>query len=117
MVAGSTFTVRWPEYQCPSGGDGALSGYKPQVSGAASYTPAAGDFLSRTIQVTAGTQPITVKYRAYCGQRNTPYSSSLKITVQAPSAPPTPTTPDEPAPSDSPSADTDDDLPQLRPGN
>lgn len=109
VAAGSTFTVGWDVYECPAGA-GSIAGYDPKVSGAASPDPGQGGAGLRSIQVTAGAAgsgPIRISYRAYCGARLSPASKTLTIQVAAADAPaPTPTTsestpvePVEPSPS------------------
>ena len=85
----TAFTVSWPTYSCPAGA-GSLSSWTASVNGAVVSNGSQNlDSGVRQIQVTsadsAGT--ITVKYKAYCGARDTTYSPSLKVTVQEQEAP------------------------------
>ncbi len=103
VAAGSTFTISWDRYPCPAGQD-TLAGYKPKGAGAASFTPRSGRFSDQTIQITAGgagSGPITISYRAYCGARLSPASKTLTIQVAAaevPASSPSPVEPSESAP-------------------
>jgi eukaryotic-like serine/threonine-protein kinase len=102
---GQSFTVSWPSYSCPAGA-GSLSGWTVSVAGAATNAGSIPlDASPRSTSITAGGSAgtITVRYSAFCGQRDTPLSPPLKITVQAPSTPTV--APTTPAPTDTASSD------------
>jgi serine/threonine-protein kinase len=94
---GQTFTVTWPGYSCPAGA-GSLSGWTVSVQGAATNAGSIPLGVSpRSTSITAGGSAgtITVRYSAFCGQRDTPFSAPLKVAVKAPTAPTTaPATPE-----------------------
>lgn len=109
VAAASVFMVSWPAPTgdaplCPAGG-GALKGWGVSVSGAASSDPDPLPVGTLTTSITAGdpgSDPIVVRYRAFCGQRPTPYSPKLTIAVE-PLAVQTPTPPAEDTPTPDPS--------------
>jgi serine/threonine-protein kinase len=94
---GQTFTVTWPGYSCPAGA-GSLSGWTVSVQGAATNAGSIPLGVSpRSTSITAGGSAgtITVRYSAFCGQRDTPFSAPLKVAVKEPTAPTTaPATPE-----------------------
>ncbi|OUE30334.1 hypothetical protein BFL35_10485 [Clavibacter michiganensis] len=88
--AGQAVDISWPAYSCPAGQT--LNGYQIQtdsVSGGATGTwggstnPTNAQTTSGEIK--AGTSPgtFTVKYLAICGTNESPYSSTVTITVEA----------------------------------
>jgi serine/threonine-protein kinase len=105
VVAGTTVTVNWAAFTCPSG-TGTLSGYTLNVTGGtlpngtqtSNFDPG-----TRTAQMTVANQPggtVTASYLALCsgsaGQRESGSSPSVQasITAPAPATPtPTPTAP------------------------
>lgn len=100
VPANSTVPVTLPAYnQCPAGTS--FAGYQASVSGAAdasngTQTPPAGTNQLQVQAGAAGTGPIKVKYKVFCGARDSKYSSTLSIPVEAaasaaPTVTPTPT--------------------------
>ncbi|OUE23759.1 protein kinase domain-containing protein [Clavibacter michiganensis] len=88
--AGQSVDISWPAYSCPAGQT--LNGYQVQadsVSGGATGTwggstnPTNAQTTSGEIK--AGTSPgtFTVKYLAICGTNESPYSSTVTVTVEA----------------------------------
>ncbi|MFD1715163.1 protein kinase [Amnibacterium flavum] len=96
VPAASTINVAWAAFNsCPAGTS--RSGYTVTVAGAAeasngSFQVGAGQTNYNNITAgAAGSGPISVKYVAYCGSRNSPESGTLTIEV-APAGPtPAPT--------------------------
>jgi serine/threonine-protein kinase len=101
VVAGSTVTVNWAAFTCPSG-TGTLSGYTLTVTGGtlpngtqtANFDPG-----TRTAQMTVANQPggtVTASYIGLCsgsaGQRESQSSPKVQASITAPpTTPPTPT--------------------------
>lgn len=88
--AGQSVDISWPAYSCPAGQT--LNGYQIQadtLSGGATGTwggstnPTNAQTTSGEIK--AGTSPgtFTVKYLAICGTNESPYSSTVTVTVEA----------------------------------
>jgi hypothetical protein len=78
----SDITISWPAYRnCPSGTK--VTGYSAAISGSA--TPSGDQFLaagrtSTTLHTgAAGSDPITVKYKVFCGAKDSGYSPKLTI--------------------------------------
>ncbi len=91
VQTGQQVTVSWPSYSCPAGGDGSLSGWLVNVSGAVASTQEKQfptDAGTRSATITAGDSAgtIVVRYQATCGQTSTPNSPPARITVTAPAA-------------------------------
>jgi serine/threonine-protein kinase len=102
VKANSTITVSWPVYNaCPAGQS--RSGYTVTVSGAASNGDTAEGRNASEITIPtgdAGSGPIKVKYKVYCGSKDSAYSPTLSVQVEQPASSPAPTSP-TPAPSKS----------------
>jgi serine/threonine-protein kinase len=90
-------TVTWPTYAgCPSGTD--LKGYSVSIAGSSSPV---GDRSQVSNSITlhtgpAGSAPITVKYKVFCGVKDSGYSPALSIPIAAgeqATTPPATTTP------------------------
>jgi serine/threonine-protein kinase len=101
VPANSTITVTWPVYNaCPAGQT--RSGYTVSVSGAGSgngETPEGRNATEITIPTGApGSGPIKVKYKVFCGSKDSGYSPTLSVNVEQPASTPTP------APSSSPTS-------------
>ena len=101
----SSFTVSWPAYKCAAGSQ--RTQYDLSVSGSAkdSITQLGPKTTQATIQAgLAGTGPIKIKYKVYCGQKDSSYSPSLTVKVAKvappPSVPATPADTSTPAPTD-----------------
>jgi serine/threonine-protein kinase len=81
--ANTEVTVSWSSYtDCPAGHD--LSGYSLSVTRgvAAQDNPLDPDTTDISILVNDTPGTTTVKYRAICGDINTPYSEEITITVE-----------------------------------
>jgi serine/threonine-protein kinase len=100
VPANSSITVSWPAYNaCPAGQS--RSGYTVTVSGAASNGDTAEGRNATEITIPtgdAGSGPIKVKYKVYCGSKDSAYSPTLSVPVEKPASTPAPTTP-SPTPS------------------
>jgi hypothetical protein len=98
-LPGASITLSWDTYQCPAGAS-PLSSYTVKVQGAAASESDITDLgrADNSTTIVAGASPgtITLRYIAYCGPRDTPQSSAVKVTVSAPSAPPTSSAPPVP---------------------
>jgi eukaryotic-like serine/threonine-protein kinase len=96
VTTGQAFTVTWPSYTCAAGAGGSLSGWTVKLSGAAASTqdiPLDASPRSTTITAGASAGTITIRYSANCGQKETPNSQALKITVTAPTVAPVTSSP------------------------
>jgi serine/threonine-protein kinase len=102
VPANSTITVSWPAYNaCPAGQS--RSGYSVNVTGAPTspQNPEGPNATEITIPTgDPGSGPITVKYKVFCGAKDSAYSPTLTVQVAKPAPTPTPTTP-APTPSGS----------------
>jgi serine/threonine-protein kinase len=102
VKANSSITVSWPAYNaCPAGQS--RSGYTVTVSGAAQNGDTAEGRNANQITIPtgpAGSGPIKVKYKVYCGSKDSAYSPTLSVQVEQPASSPGPTTP-SPSPSTS----------------
>jgi len=100
VKANSTITVTWPRYTgCPAGQS--LSGYNVNVTGAPTSpeNPEGASATEITIPTgNPGSGPIKVKYKVFCGAKDSAYSPTLTVQV----AKPAPTTPPSSSPSPSP---------------
>lgn len=103
VPANSSITVSWPVYNaCPAGQS--RTGYTVTVSGAASNgdTPEGRNATEITIPTgNPGSGPVKVKYKVYCGAKDSPYSPTLTVPVAQPASSPAPTTP-SPSPTPTP---------------
>jgi len=104
VPANSTITVTWPTYNaCPAGSS--RSGYSVTVSGAASNgeTPEGRNATEITIPTgNPGSGPIKVKYKVYCGSKDSGYSPTLSVQVEKPASTPAPTSTATPGPTTTP---------------
>ncbi len=95
VPANSSITVTWPVYNaCPAGQS--RSGYTVTVSGAASNGDTAEGRNATEITIPTGNQgsgPIKVKYKVYCGSKDSAYSPTLSVQVEQAASTPTPTAP------------------------
>jgi eukaryotic-like serine/threonine-protein kinase len=94
----SDITVTWPKYtSCPSGTD--LSSYSVSIAGSSNPVGDRPAVMQNSIQLhtgPAGSGSITVRYKAFCGLKDSAYSDKLTIPIAAgeattPAATPTPT--------------------------
>jgi eukaryotic-like serine/threonine-protein kinase len=96
-------TVTWPTYNsCPSGTD--LKGYSVSIAGSSSPV---GDRSQVSNSITlhtgpAGSDPITVKYKVFCGIKDSGYSPTLRIPIAAGEQQTTPPATTTPSPSATP---------------
>jgi eukaryotic-like serine/threonine-protein kinase len=86
VPANSSITVSWPVYNaCPAGQS--RSGYTVTVSGAASNGDTAEGRNATEITIPTGNPgsgPIKVKYKVYCGSKDSAYSPTLSVQVAKP---------------------------------
>jgi len=95
VPANGSITVSWPVYNaCPAGQS--RSGYTVTVSGAASNGDTAEGRNATEITIPTGdpgSGPIKVKYKVYCGSKDSAYSPTLSVQVEKPASSPAPTSP------------------------
>ena len=81
IIPGQSVTLSWPAQSCPSGQ--ILSGYEVVAEGNGAAVqppnPTAADVTE--IKVTVGTGTFTVKYRYFCGEKESGYSPATTVTV------------------------------------
>ncbi len=102
VPANSTITVSWPAYNaCPAGQS--RSGYSVDVTGARDERPNPQGPNSTEMTIPTGdpgSGPIKVKYKVFCGAKDSAYSPQLTVQVAKPAPTSTPTSP-APTPSGS----------------
>lgn len=88
--AGQTVDISWPAYSCPAGQT--LNGYQVQADSVSqgatgtwggSTNPTNAQTTSGEIKVGTNPGTFTVKYLAICGTNESPYSSTVTVTVEA----------------------------------
>ncbi|KDP91872.1 MULTISPECIES: protein kinase domain-containing protein [Clavibacter] len=88
--AGQTVDISWPAYSCPAGQT--LNGYQIQADSVSqgatgtwggSTNPTNAQTTSGEIKVGTNPGTFTVKYLAICGTNESPYSSTVTVTVEA----------------------------------
>jgi serine/threonine-protein kinase len=101
VPAGSQITVTWAAYQnCPGGTK--VSGYSVNVAGSASPT---GDqsVTGNSISLTTGAEgKIAVKYKVFCGAKDSGYSPTLRVDIKDDTSQETPTPTPTPTPTATP---------------
>jgi serine/threonine-protein kinase len=97
-------TVSWPKYtSCPTGTD--LSSYSVSIDGSSNPVGDKPAVMQNSIQLhtgPAGSGKITVKYKAFCGLKDSAYSDSVTIPIAAGEPATTPATTPTPTPTPTP---------------